>query len=64
MQFETALAKESLDNVALRDPQAIDHKMTFAGMKQLAPLFDWDEFFSTAKLQREGGISGQMEGLQ
>jgi endothelin-converting enzyme/putative endopeptidase len=50
MQFETALAKASLDNVALRDPTALDHKMTFAEMKQLAPLFDWDRFFDGAKL--------------
>lgn len=50
MQFETALAKASLDNVALRDPQSIDHKMSFAEMKQLAPLFDWDVFFAASKL--------------
>ena len=52
MQFETSLAKASLDNVALRDPQVLDHKMTFAEMKQLSPLFDWDEFFTAAKVAR------------
>ncbi|HEX8896489.1 MAG TPA: M13 family metallopeptidase [Terriglobales bacterium] len=52
MQFETSLAKASLDNVALRDPQVLDHKMTFAEMKQLSPLFDWDEFFTAAKVSR------------
>jgi endothelin-converting enzyme/putative endopeptidase len=50
MQFETSLAKASLDNVALRDPTAVDHKMTFAEMKQLSPLFDWDQFFAAAKV--------------
>ena len=50
MQFETSLAKASLDNVALRDPTAVDHKMAFAEMKQLSPLFDWDDFFAAAKL--------------
>jgi len=52
MQVETSLAKASLDNVALRDPQVLDHKMTFAEMKQLSPLFDWDEFFTAAKVAR------------
>jgi len=52
MQFETSLAKASLDNVALRDPQVLDHKMTFAEVKQLSPLFDWDEFFIAAKVAR------------
>jgi len=54
MQFEASLAKASLDNVALRDPQALDHKMTFAEMKQLSPLFDWDEFFTAAKVPQAG----------
>ena len=26
--------------------------MTFAAMKQLSPLFDWDEFFTAAKVAR------------
>ena len=26
--------------------------MTFAAMKQLSPLFDWDEFFTAAKMAR------------
>ena len=33
MEFETALAKASLDNVAQRDPQNIDHKMTFKELR-------------------------------
>lgn len=52
MQFETALAKASLDNVQLRDPQATDHKMTFAELQKLAPQFDWDGFFATGKLPK------------
>ena len=50
MQFETELAKASLDNVALRDPQAIDHKTTFAELQKMAPKFDWTGFFDQAKL--------------
>jgi len=33
MTFETALAKASLDNVTLRDPNLTDHKMTFAQLQ-------------------------------
>ncbi len=50
MQFETELAKASLDNVALRDPQAIDHKTTFAELQKMTPKFDWSGFFEQAKL--------------
>ena len=51
-QVEKKFAEASLDNVALRDPQATDHKTTFAGLKKLAPAVDWDGFFNTAKLAR------------
>jgi putative endopeptidase len=50
MEFETALANASLDNVALRDPQATDHKTSFADLQKLTPQFDWAEFFVAAKL--------------
>ncbi len=50
MQFETELAKASLDNVALRDPQAVDHKTTFAELQKMTPKFDWTGFFDQAKL--------------
>ncbi len=50
MQFETELAKASLDNVTLRDPQAIDHKTTFAELQKMTPKFDWTGFFDQSKL--------------
>jgi len=50
MAVETSLAKASLDNVALRDPKNIDHKTTFAQLTQMTPKFDWQEFFTAAKL--------------
>ncbi len=46
LRMETALAKASLDNVARRDPQATDHKMTFARLQQLTPQFDWQGFYA------------------
>ncbi|HEY7402158.1 MAG TPA: M13 family metallopeptidase [Candidatus Angelobacter sp.] len=51
-QFEKKLAEASLDNVALRDPAATDHKTTYADLKKLAPAVDWDGYFTGAKLSR------------
>ena len=50
MQFETALAGATLDNVALRDPQATDHKTTFADLQKLTPHFDWTAYYSDGKI--------------
>jgi putative endopeptidase len=41
MKMETQLAEASLDNVALRDPKATDHKMTMTDLHKLTPRFDW-----------------------
>jgi endothelin-converting enzyme/putative endopeptidase len=49
-QFETKLAENSLDNVALRDPPATDHKTTFADLQKMTPHFDWNVYFDNAKL--------------
>ena len=52
MQFETSLAQASLDNVAKRDPEQLDHSMTFADLIKLAPHFDWTAYFESAKIPR------------
>ena len=39
-QLEKQLAENSLDNVALRDPQNTDHRTTYADLKNLAPTVD------------------------
>lgn len=44
--FVKSLAENSLDNVALRDPANTDHKMSFAELKKLSPIFDWDRYFA------------------
>src|ERR1041384_7748668 len=51
MAFELALAKASLDNVALRNPKAIDHATTPAELQKLTPSFDWRSEEKTAELQ-------------
>jgi putative endopeptidase len=52
MRLETGLAGASLDNVALRDPAATDHKMSFEDMTKLAPSVEWSAYFSEAGMPR------------
>lgn len=49
-QLEKKLAEASLDNVALRDPQATDHKMKFDDLEKMAPAVDWKSYFKSANL--------------
>ncbi len=46
LAMETRLARASLDNVALRDPRATDHKMGVPALTKLAPHFDWAAYFT------------------
>jgi endothelin-converting enzyme/putative endopeptidase len=50
MTIETAFAKASLDNVALRDPAATDHTMSFAELQKLTPHFDWTALYRSASV--------------
>ena len=50
MEFETALAKASLDNVALRDPHATDHLGNLDALSKMTPHFDWSSFLKNAGL--------------
>ena len=52
MAFETGLAGATLDNVARRDPQATDHKTTFADLQKMSPNFDWAAYYSDARISR------------
>jgi putative endopeptidase len=52
LAMETRLADASLDNVALRDPKATDHKTTFDELQKITPHFDWASYFEQAKLPR------------
>jgi putative endopeptidase len=44
MDFETALAKGSLDLVSRRDPQKLDHKLSRKDFMALAPSFAWSSY--------------------
>jgi putative endopeptidase len=50
VRMETRLAEASLDNVALRDPAATDHKMSFSELQRLAPSFNWAAYYKAAGL--------------
>jgi len=45
LRIETALANASLDRVAMRDPKNRDNPMTVGELEQLAPAFDFADFF-------------------
>ena len=44
MDFETSLAKVSLDQVKRRDPANLNHKLSFGELQALTPAFSWDEY--------------------
>jgi putative endopeptidase len=48
MQFETALAKGSLDLVSRRDPEKIYHKIGKQELTALSPAFRWNEYFTAS----------------
>ena len=50
VRMETRFAEASLDNVALRDPAATDHKMSFGELQRLAPTFNWIAYYKQAGL--------------
>jgi len=51
MDFETALAKASLDNVALRDPHATDHLGNLDALQKTTPHVDWTAYLKSAGVQ-------------
>jgi len=48
-ELETRLAKAQLDNVALRDPHATDHKLSVVALQKMTPHFNWTRY-----LDRQG----------
>jgi putative endopeptidase len=43
--IETALANASMKNTDLRDPEKTYHRMRLAGLRTMAPNFDWESYF-------------------
>jgi endothelin-converting enzyme/putative endopeptidase len=49
LNIETALAKVSVDRVAMRNPNARYHKLPVTELSKLAPDFDWKAYFAALK---------------
>jgi putative endopeptidase len=49
IELETAMARAQMDNVTRRDPKNINHKMTLAQVRELAPSIDWDAYLKAVK---------------
>ncbi len=52
MALETRLAEASMTRVAMRDPNAVYHKMSLADLQKLTPHIDWSRYL------REVGATG------
>jgi len=48
--LEKRFAEATLDNVASRDPNQLDHKTGFDGLSAMAPHFGWAAYFDAAQL--------------
>jgi endothelin-converting enzyme/putative endopeptidase len=44
LDFETVLAKDSVDRVAMRDPNSTYHIMTIKEFQALTPVFNWNQY--------------------
>ena len=45
LEFETAIAKASMDRVTMRDPNNTYHMMTRTELAALTPNFPWEDYF-------------------
>jgi putative endopeptidase len=57
VKIETELAKVSSTRLALRDPVANYNKTDLAGLKKLAPDFDWSLYFTSLGLSQTKDIN-------
>jgi putative endopeptidase len=57
IDLETKLAEASMTRVELRDPQKLDHRMTMAQLRDLAPDFDWVAFFKGIGLSQKADVN-------
>jgi predicted metalloendopeptidase len=57
LDFETLLVKAQMSRAERRDPNRTFNKMTFAGLKALAPAYDWDGVFKTLSVPTNVAIN-------
>ena len=63
LSIETALARDSITNVARRNPQAVYHKMSVPQFESLAPAFDWRAYFAALGAPRFAAINVAVPGF-
>lgn len=56
MQMETRLARASMTRLDMRDPSNYYNKTDLAGLKEMAPEYDWESYFNQAGLGDPGVI--------
>ena len=54
MDIETQLAKASLSRIEQRNPERTYHKTNVEGLKEIAPNFNWSQFFQTIEIAEPG----------
>jgi putative endopeptidase len=57
LEIETALANASMTRVAMRDPNAVYHRMTFDSLQKLTPRIDWSAYLRTRNVSRSAAVN-------
>src|SRR2546421_5958701 len=57
LAIETKLAEASKTRVERRDPEKNYHRMTWAQLKDVAPNFDWPNYFQTIGLTQKADVN-------
>jgi putative endopeptidase len=57
LEIETALANASMTRVAMRDPNAVYHRMTFDSLQKLTPRIDWSAYLATRGVSRQAPVN-------
>ena len=57
IDLETQLAKASQTRVERRDPKNVYHRMPQAGLRTLAPIFPWQDYFTAVGLAGKGDVN-------
>jgi len=62
MDIETKMAKYSMPNIDMRDPEKVYHKMTIAQFNELTPRISWTKYLSDLNQKNVGDVNvGQPE---
>ncbi|HLP17879.1 MAG TPA: M13 family metallopeptidase [Bacteroidota bacterium] len=57
MAIETRLANASMSRVDRRDPEKMYHKMSIAGVSDIAPEINWTSYFQTFNVVNPGDVN-------